>query len=162
MIDSSEEFTAYHESGHALVAVLVGARVRALTITPDRDDGPNRTGETQIQWPVGIYSEKEIAKNNVLISLAGPVAEMIYRSEPFHPATIPEWAADWREAWRIAETLVADEKKRLAYLEQVTRELHEILSRDQHWAALSALVDNLQAHEWMEAEVVEEIVSAWI
>ena len=162
MKDSTEEFTAYHESGHALVAVLVGARVRALTITPDRDDGPSRSGETQVQWPEGVYSESELARNNILISLAGPVAEMIFRSEPFHPATIPEWAADWRDAWRIAAGLVPDEKKRLAYLEQTTRDLHKILSRDQHWAALGALVDNVQAHQWLEAEEVEEIVSAWI
>jgi hypothetical protein len=161
-MDSTDELTAYHESGHALVAVLLGAQVRALTITPDRDEGPDRSGETQVEWPRGTYSEKELAKNNVLISLAGPVAEMIYRGEPFHPATIPEWAGDWKDAWRIAASLVPDERKRLAYLEQVTRDLYETLSRDQHWAALAALVDNLQAHEWMETAEVEAIVAAWI
>ncbi|MFK7770131.1 MAG: M50 family metallopeptidase [Mariniblastus sp.] len=162
MNDSLEDLTAYHESGHALVAILVGARVKALTISPDYDDGPNRFGEAQVEWPAGTYSKKEFAKNNIFVCLAGPVAEMIFRSEPFHPATVPEWSSDWNEAWEIAESLVPDKSKRMAFLEQTTRDLHEILSREQHWAALAALVDNLQAHEWLEWEEIEDIVSAWI
>ena len=35
------EISAYHEAGHAFVAVYVGARVRSVTIAPDRDDGPD-------------------------------------------------------------------------------------------------------------------------
>jgi hypothetical protein len=31
------EISAYHEAGHAFVAIYVGARVRSVTIEPDRE-----------------------------------------------------------------------------------------------------------------------------
>ena len=98
----------------------------------------------------------------MLVTLAGPVAEMIYRSEPFHPGLVAEWAADWREAWEQAQLLVPDERKRLAFLEQATVELHRLLRRDDHWAALAAIVDNLLAHELLEGDDVAEIVASWL
>ena len=41
------ELTAYHEAGHAFVAISVGVNVRSVTIRPDDDDGPERFGDTQ-------------------------------------------------------------------------------------------------------------------
>jgi ATP-dependent Zn protease len=32
------ELTAYHEVGHALMALLLGGKVRLATIKPDNDD----------------------------------------------------------------------------------------------------------------------------
>ena len=98
----------------------------------------------------------------VLVALAGPVAEMIHRGEPFHPGIIPEWAADWQEAWRVAAPLYPDQRQRLAYLERATTQLYRLLYRDDHWAALAAIVDHLVAHEWLEGEDVHEIVSHWM
>lgn len=58
--------------------------------------------------------------------------------------------------------LHADERKRLAFLEQVSVELHRLLQRDDVWAALAALADHLLAHETMEGEEVVEIVGQWL
>ena len=80
------------------------------------------------------------------VALAGPVAEMIHTGDPFHPGFVAEWAADWQAAWASAALLAADEVKRIRYLEQVSLQLHRQLSRDDHWAALAALVDHLLAH----------------
>ena len=46
----TEELTAFHEAGHAYAAIYVGARVQSVTIDPDNDDGPKRTGDTVILW----------------------------------------------------------------------------------------------------------------
>ena len=54
------------------------------------------------------------------------------------------------------------ERKRLAYLEQSTVNLQRLLNRDEHWAALAAIVDSLLAHETLEGEEVEDIVSHWL
>jgi hypothetical protein len=36
------------------------------------------------------------------------------------------------------------------------------LRRDEHWACLGALVDNLLAHETLEGDEVTEIYEAWM
>jgi ATP-dependent Zn protease len=155
------EETAYHECGHALMAVRMGAVVRLLTLEPDRDDGPERFGEAQIYWSTPPKSAKEQAGKLVLVALAGPVAEMIYRGEPLHPGFVAEWADDWRRAWEAAEPLAAGERTRLALLEETARQLHARLRRDQEWSALAALADALLAHETLEHEAIDEVLAAW-
>ena len=156
------ELTAYHEAGHALMAVLLGGKVKHVTIEPDDDDGPARHGDTQVLWRRSGISDKEFAKMAVQVSLAGPVAEMIYSGDPYHPGLVAEWAADWREAWKVAVPLHADERQRLDYLERVSIQLYHRLKEDELWAALAALADNLLAHETLEGEQVEEIVGDWL
>ena len=96
------------------------------------------------------------------VSLAGPVAEMIYSGDPYHPGLVAEWPTDWRQAWEAAMPLHPNERKRLQYLEQTSIQLYHRLKEDDLWAALAALADNLLAHETLEGEQVEEIVGAWL
>ena len=153
------EVSAYHEGGHAFMAIYVGARVRCVTIEPDWDDGPARHADIQVEWPLDQFSERELQKKMVVVALAGPVAEMIHSGEPYHPGFVAEWAADWRAAWEAATPLIKDERKRLAYLEQTAVQLYQLLDREVHWAALAAIVDSLLAHETLEGEEVEHIVT---
>ncbi|MGC3969724.1 MAG: hypothetical protein QM775_21050 [Pirellulales bacterium] len=156
------DLLAFHEVGHALVAHLLGGEVQCVTIKPDRDDGPRREGDTQVLWRRSRMTEKEFARTSVQVSLAGPVAEMIYSGEPYHPGLVAEWAADWSEAWQAAALLHSDEKRRLRYLEDTSIELYHRLKSDDYWSALAALADHLLAHETLEAEQVEEIVGEWL
>lgn len=156
------DVTAYHEAGHAAMAVTLGAELRSLTIEPDWDDGPARHGDTQLLWEVSRYTPAELARNGALVALAGPVAEMIYLGEPYHPGFVAEWADDWRLAWQAAAPLVADKLGRLALLEQFTRELRAMLQRDTMWAAVAALADELQAHETLDGEQVVDVLQTWL
>ena len=156
------EATAYHEAGHVFMAIYLGARVRSVTIEPDRDEGPDRFGDTQVEWDLGRFTRRELHEKSALVALAGPVAEMIHRGEPYHPGFVAEWAADWREAWEAAAGVVPDQKQRLAYLEQATAQLYRTLNRDEHWAALAAITDELLAHETIDGEQAEEIMQQWL
>ena len=156
------EISAYHEAGHAFIALHVGAQVRSVTIEPDHDDGPARHADIQIQWPCDQLTDRELRERLVLVALAGPVAEMIHSGEPCHPGMVAEWADDWRSAWDAAQPLVPDERQRLAFLEQAVVQLHRVMERDEHWAALAAIVDNLLAFETLEGEDVEEIFQQWL
>ena len=156
------EVTAYHEAGHAFLAIYVGARVRSVTIDPDWDDGPTRHADIEVEWPLDRFTGRELHEKQVQVALAGPVAEMLYSGEPYHPGFVAEWAADWQVAWKAAGTLVPHEQQRLQYLEQTTVRLYRLLEQDTHWAALAAIVDNLLAHERLEGEEVEDIVSQWL
>lgn len=157
-----DEETAYHEAGHAFAAVRLGAQVRLLTIAPDRDEGPRRYGDTQIEWDHTHGDTRELREKTVLVSLAGPVAEMIYSGDPFHPGFVLEWSSDWKLAWEAAATLHTNERTRLAFLEQATAEIYRVFKQDDNWSALAAIVDELLAHETLEGESVHEIVSQWM
>lgn len=156
------EVSAYHEAGHAFMAIYAGARVRSITIEPDWDDGPERHADTQVEWPLSRFTERELHEKSILVALAGPAAEMLHSGDPFHPGLVPEWASDWNLAWEAASHFLADERKRLAYLEDASIRLYRLLDREDHWAAVAAIVDHLLAHETLEGEEVEEIVSQWI
>jgi len=156
------EPTAYHEAGHAFMAVFLGAKVRSVTIEPDDDDGPRRFGDTRIVWPRSRLSDREFHERAIQVALAGPVAEMLYTGDPYHPGLVAEWAHDWQAAWEYAEPLLAEHRKRLEYLESVTGQLYRLLDSEPHWSAVASLADNLLAHDTLESAEVREIVSDWI
>jgi ATP-dependent Zn protease len=156
------EVSAYHEAGHAFMAYFVGARVKHVTIDPDRDDGPKRHADIQVEWPIDRLTKTQFHTFLAQVALAGPVAEMIYSGEPYHPGFVAEWSADWDLAWASAEQLVAGQRQQLAYLERMTAELYSLIERDDHWAAVAAVADNLLAHEHLDGEEVDEILKQWL
>ena len=161
-MESDEERTAYHEAGHAFAAAYAGGRVLSVSIAPDWDDGPSRYGDTQVAWSRGRFTARDLAEKLVLVALAGPVAEMIYRCEPFHPALVAEWSEDWRQAWSEAAPIVADELRRTRWLESRVVGLHGLLSDDTHWEAIAGVADHLLAHETLEADAFTELIATWI
>lgn len=158
---STDEVTVYHEAGHAYVALHTGARILSITVVPDNDDGPARHGDTQVEWPTDSMDAATLNTKKVLVALAGPVAEMIYRDEPFHPGLVSEWAVDWQQAWTAAEHLVDDDERRLRFLEETCRQVYQLLNTDDHWAALAVIADHLDAYEMMDGEAVQEVLAQW-
>ena len=161
-MDDDLETTAYHEAGHAFVAAHAGGRVLSVTIAPDWDDGPERFGDTQVAWSRSRFGPKVLAEKLALVALAGPVAEMIYRGEPLHPALVAEWSQDWRQAWDEAAIVVADEPRRTRWLEQRVTGLHGLLSDDLHWEAIAGVADHLLAHETLEEDAFAELIATWL
>ena len=156
------ETSAYHEAGHAFMAIYVGARVRSVTIDPDWDDGPDRYADTQVEWPLSQFADAQLCLKSIQVALAGPVAEMIHSGEPYHPGLVAEWASDWTDAWQNAGSLVSSERDRLRFLEQTVVELYRLLDQPLCWAALAAIVDSLLAHETLDGNEVEDIVRQWL
>lgn len=156
------EVTAYHESGHAFATVYLGGRVESITIDPDNDDGPGRFGDTQIAWDLNKFTEEELCRNAAWVALAGPVAEMIYTGDPWHPALIPEWSADWKMAWEAAALYAPGMRTRLTKLEDMSIQIHRLMSQDNIWAAVAALSDELLAHETLEGEAVHDVLAVWM
>lgn len=156
---------AYHEAGHGLVATLLGARVQLLTLEPQDDapDGLAREGDSHIEWPMAEMSLSDLSERSLLVALAGPAAEVLYTGEERNPALVPEWAADWREALAQVSNLVyASPQHRTLYLQERWAQVSQLLSDERHWAALAALATELDAHESLEHNQVEEILAVWL
>ena len=160
------ELTAYHECGHAVMALLMGAKVGQMTIEPDWDDGPARTGDAEVNWRHARLPQKEVARRMIRVCVAGPLAELIYNDEPFDPAwflqNADEWSSDFDLAWELSEMLQAERAKRLALIMQLAETVYHELNSPRVWTAVQNLADHLLAHETLESEEIEEIVSQWL
>jgi len=164
-MDEDLEALAHHEAGHAYVAMLLGGRVERVTLEPDDDDGPRREGDVQVAWR-SSFDQRELTRREILVSLAGPICESIWRGEdsidePTALESVPEWRADWIAAVTAAAHWESHPGKRRASLRMAETELRSLLSQDSHWAVVAAIADELKAHETLEWEEVFEIFRVW-
>ncbi len=163
---TDEEITAYHESGHAVMAFALGGLVQSISLTPessfDWDDDVPRHGDTIIAWPTRGISPREHAEREIKTALAGPVCEMIHTGDAWEPGGHQESAADWHAALQHAMQCNADPEKRSAYLASVLRGLERFFDDANHWAAVGALADELLAHETLATESVHGILGFWM
>lgn len=154
MFEDDEEWTNYHEAGHCVMAVLCGALIERATISPEED---NFHGMVDIHW------DRDARVVDMLsVALAGPVAEMIYRGEPYHPGGVPEWKQDWQQAWKLCRGAVKSDIECMRYLEALTARLHRQFSDDNWWGAIAAVRDLLDAHDEIQHEEIEYEVRNWI
>ncbi|MGI9474330.1 MAG: cell division protein FtsH [Rubripirellula sp.] len=162
-MNDDETLTAYHEAGHAVIGYALGGSIDGMQLGGEEDDWlPARFGDCRINWGRVDANSDWQRKREILTILAGPVAEMVYRDEPLHPAAYGPWKDDWERAWSTAEVIAADPKRRTRLLEQLIRELHSSIKADTCWAAIAALADELLAHEALEAEQVAEVLQFWV
>jgi plasmid replication initiation protein len=157
------EITAYHEAGHAVMAHYLGAQVLEISLLPEEDELPDRTGDTKIAWPTRRFSGVTFHQAAIQVALAGPVAEILYTQDPYHPGLVQEWAADWHEAVHHVQQLpkLKHAKLQAAHLEETTRELIAFLDQEPYWSAIAAISDELLAHEYLDQEQIIEALSFW-
>ncbi len=164
--DSDEVLTAYHEAGHAVIAYALGGTVHSVQLGGEADDWlPERFGDCRIHWH-GVSGRQSPShwqrRREVLTLLAGPVAEMIYSGQPYHPAFFGPAKGDWQLAWALVEPIVPSAPKRVRYLEEITLELHRQMRSDSLWAAIGAVADELLAHEHLEQDQLAETLGFWL
>ncbi len=162
MDDNRDELTAYHEAGHACMAIMLGGSVCRLTIEPEWDDGPDRCGDTQVIWPVRRFSSRELCLRKAQTALAGPVAEMIYSGNAFHPAFVAPWRCDWQIAAEQLASVAPSPQRLVHVLEETTRQLYQNLRREPVWPAIAALADELLAHQTLEEQSITETIRFWL
>jgi len=152
--DPNAAWTAYHEAGHCVVAIALGAKVHFASISPEQED---RFGEVEIHWPRGVSR-----KDKALAILAGPVAEMIYRHETPVLSIAAPWSDDMQQAFALSDGIGWSLEKRTAWLGQLISILRKMLERDDCWGAIAAVSDLFLAHEDLEHDQIAEEVSYWL
>lgn len=160
MEDEFDERVACHEAGHAVMGVVLGGHIIHASIEPPDDDGPRRSGESILRWPAAVDGGLAIAE--IKVSLAGPVAEMIFSGNASEISKVPEFAGDWQRATDIAAHWNSSVANKYRLLNQIEKSIWAFLEIDDHWAAVAAAADLLLAHETVEHENFEEIVNFWI
>ena len=163
MVYDEETLTAYHEAGHAVIGYALGGSIERIQLGGEAEGSlPGQFGDCLVNWgPVSNVCSWQIQRE-IMTILAGPVAEMIYRGEPLHPAHYPPWQNDWHQAMETCKSSVADPKLRSRLLEEMVRYLHRELSSDSCWAAIAAVADELLAHEYLEQEQLTDALDFWL
>jgi ATP-dependent Zn protease len=125
--------TAYHEAGHAVVALALGRPVHRVTVLPNRD----RLGQCEFRKgqfrPTDDWLETEI-----LISLAGMAAEARFTDEYDRAAAGRDLAYARQLARQRATERTLDRFER-----RMLSKVEYILSDDGRWRAVEAIAAEL-------------------
>ena len=131
----SLEATAYHEAGHAVVALALGRQVHSVSILPNRD----HLGICEFKKGSFRPSEDWIERE-MLIALGGVAAEARHTGEH-------AWDAARRD-WQYVHSLAierAGERRAERMIQRLLSKAEHLLSRDEHWRAVELIAADLLA-----------------
>jgi hypothetical protein len=130
---SSDEAVAYHEAGHAVVALALGRPVQSVSIQPDRVHLGTCEFQKGAFRPTADWIEREI-----LISLAGLAAEARYTGDY-------AWDGAGRDLQYVRRLTV--ERAGLRRAERLERRLlskvEHLLAQEGNWRAVELIVAEL-------------------
>lgn len=135
MADQPEDVaTAYHEAGHAVVALALGRSVQRVSIAPNEirlgqcDLHSRRTGPSD-EW----------IETEVMILLGGLAAEGRHFGEYNHDAA----EHDLRDVRQIAETRIAGTKKQDRWEKRLLDRTEHLLEKPGVWEAVERIASEL-------------------
>ena len=136
MEPTSEQATAYHEAGHAVVALSFGRPVQCVSIVPDREYlGICELGKG-VHRPSDDWLEREI-----LIALGGIAAEARFTG-------IYAWdaaARDQKYVRRLAEQR-AGERRAERLQRRLLAKAEHLLADEGRWRAVELIAEELLRH----------------
>lgn len=113
--------TAIHEAGHAVMATLLGRSIQKVTIAPGRmQSGDVRLGICEMKKG-RVKASKDAVEDDVLILLAGMVAEARFTGQYCHEGA----AQDLRAVKRLLENRAGSEQ-------QLQRLQRRMLAKTEH------------------------------
>jgi ATP-dependent Zn protease len=129
-----DEVTAYHEAGHAVVALVLGRPVAHVSILPTRE----YLGICQFGKPVFRPSEDWLERE-ILIALGGVAAEALHTGEY-------AWAGadrDHRYVHGLALQRAGNERQAERLERRMLAKTEHLLTRPAHWRAVERLAAEL-------------------
>lgn len=149
--DDLDPVTAcYHEAGHVVMALRLGAEVSLVSIER-ADDDDAFAGRTVALWRG--FEERERLRRTAMVALAGPVAERHWRGEVPVLEALQAWHHDWLE---VASALRRQADPGAA-LRAWLRDVHAAITDEVTWARLCCVADALEAHGTLDEGLLEEL-----
>ena len=127
--------TAYHEAGHAVVALALGRPVHRVSVLPNRD----RLG--QCEFGKGRFRPSEDwVEREVMISLGGLAAEARHTGNY-------GWVEAERDLRHVRRLLSETSERAAARLEKrLLAKVEHLLADDDHWRAVELIAAELLTH----------------
>ena len=159
----SDVLTAYHEAGHLVMGVILGAQIRSATIMAEyAEDDAIRFGSCKLAWSMERTTKRQHAERQIRTALAGPVAEQIYDGNDSVIRIRAESSMDWIYASSYAETFIDEAVKRTNFLVAVAEEIRDLFRQDDIWVAVASTADELLAHDFLEGDALQPNVEFWL
>jgi hypothetical protein len=137
--------TAYHEAGHAVMALSLGRSIQKVTISPAQmQSGESRLGACEVQKGQGKGS-KDWFEENVLILFSGMVAESYYTQR----YCVDGAAQDLRIARSMMATRARTEKQLDRLERRLLSKTEYVMGSTQHVHAIKLI-----AHELLEKQTI--------
>jgi ATP-dependent Zn protease len=128
-----DEVAAYHEAGHAVVALALGRAVHGVSILPDRENA----GLCEFRKPVFRPSEDWLERE-ILIALAGLAAEARFTGAYAWDGA----ARDVQYAHSLAVQR-AGERRAERLERRLLSKVEHLLARPEHWRAVELIAAEL-------------------
>ena len=147
------EQEAWHEAGHAVVARLLGGRVRWVTLESDLD---GLEGHAAVEWTAA--SERQLASRSGRTALGGPLAELLFRGELDieDAVTLASWQADWSEVERAASRLEETLEGRSRVISAWIAEVRAMIREPHVEERIARVADALDAHGSLDEGLFED------
>jgi hypothetical protein len=126
--------TAYHEAGHAVIALAEGRTIQEVSILP----GPQRLGHCQVKKGAG-RKLKDSLETDLLILLAGMAAEARLTGR----YGLRGAAQDLQMAQSLASLRAPNERQGQRLLERTLAKVEHLLADAATWRAVEAVATEL-------------------
>jgi len=148
------EPTARHEAGHAVVAHLLGGRVRLVTLESEIE---SHGGHTEVAWSPGL-GERDRLDRSAQVALGGPLAELIWSGQDVldDPAVVSTWAEDWEEVMLAAQRIEGDREKAEARIHRWIHDVRDLLEDPAVDEYVARVAVALEAHETLDETLFED------
>lgn len=134
MSEESPEATAYHEAGHAVVALALGRPVHRVSILPDRELLGSCAFGKAVFRPSEDWLERE-----ALIALSGLAAEARFTGVYAFDAA----ARDRRYVAGLALQRTGDARKAERLERRLLSKVENLLAREENWRAVERIAAEL-------------------
>jgi hypothetical protein len=155
---SELECIAYHEAGHAVVAVALGRAVNRVSIIPDEErDTLGHCANRKMPFfhPDYDYDRKTraLAEREILIYIAGGIAEARVRGRHNHVGA----RADIGMAMDMAARMSGDTEEASAYLAWLHARAKNLVAVPWHWRAVEKVAAVLLARQRISGQAVRRL-----
>ena len=136
MTTPRDEATAYHEAGHAVVALALGRQVHQVSVLPNRD----RLGVCEFRKP-NVRPTEDWIEREILISLGGIAAEARHTG-------IHAWESAGRDFQYVHQLAVerAGERRADRYTSRMLSKAEHLIGQDENWRAIERIANELLEH----------------